>query len=400
MAYKYKSEEDKSIVPLIGLLVVLIIVVGGALFLLLSSPSQEQDNPLILPNVSVPDNETLVIDVNTSEPACEDDCHYEKAIISEQYDECKKIENSTLKENCFEQLSDVSLPSCLEVDDAEKKSFCITGFAVANKDLDLCDLVEVGRIDCIKQIDSCYGEDNEELCRALLNNNPDLCEYDTDCLMNYSLSNADSESCSLIQNEVVSKGCESAVKKSDKCYELDLKSERDYCYQIYALNTNDYKTCTSITPGTPYHLNCLSMFAASSMDYTICDAGNLQLDDKWACYTNYSLLSGDTSGCYAIHELASTNRFKCAFEFAKKYGDPSACQVIQSLPSRDTCYQGSIIYSNENLDADACKNITDFVWRNKCYNQAAIKSDDVSICEKIDEGFARKACMDAYKLAN
>lgn len=396
MAYKYNTEEDKSIIPLIGLLVILIIVVGGVLFFLLSNP-KEIENPIIIPNGTKIDNKTTIIEVNDTLIPCDDQCIFEGAIIDGNYDQCKLIGNSSLKEECFLQLSDISLPACLEVDDKEKRSFCIYAFAVQNNDIDLCDLVEYNKEDCIKKIDPCYKETNENLCRALLKSDPDLCEKNTECLMNYSLTKKDYESCRMIQNEVFSKGCESAIRRSDKCSDLDLISERDYCYQIYATNSDDYSTCSSISYGSIYKLNCLSMFAASEKDLSICNDDKLPLDDLWACYTNYSLISKDISGCYEIHQLANTNKFRCAFEFAKLHGDPSACQAISSLPTRDTCYQGAIIYSNENLDPTTCKFVTDFNWRNKCYNEGAILKSNVLICEEIEEEFAREACKSAYE---
>ena len=312
--------------------------------------------------------------------------------------ECKKIENSSLTEECFEQLADVSLPACLEVSDQEKKKFCVIAFAVSNDDINLCDLLDEGREECRKHVDECIGADDENLCRAMQKSDPKLCKYDTECLMNYSLTKNDEDGCELMQNPVLSKACESAVKGTDACYDLKLQSERDYCYQVYAVSTNDFTFCKAINKNSIYYLNCLSTFAANEMDLDLCTDDSLELDDLWKCYTNYSMLSGDVSGCEAIHPLATTNRFNCAFTFAKQYGDPSACQVIQSLPSRDTCYQGVIIYTNENLDPRYCGDVVDFNWRNKCYNEAAKLHDDVSICDEIEESYARNACISAYNL--
>jgi hypothetical protein len=397
--YKFKT-EDENVIPLIALLVVLIVLVAGALYVVVSSsgePQEEIPPPVINDtNITVPTNQTNVTTNVTY--VCDDDCHYQNALMNESADECKKISNGTLMDMCYEELADVSLAACLEVKDQDKKDFCVTGFAVSNNDIDLCDVLDSARYSCRKAVDNCIGTENEGLCKALKETDPEYCESETACLLNYSMEKQDSSACKLIQNAVIAHGCESAIKGTDTCYDLGSQSQRNYCYQIYAKYSGDFLVCTSITPDTVYRLNCLSMFAASEANYTICTVGGLQLDDRWACYTNYSMISGDISGCEEINELATTNRFKCSFEFAKKYGDPTACQVIQALPSRGTCYQGVILYSNENLKSENCAGVTDFTWRNKCYNEAAKLEDDVTVCDEIDESFARQACIDAYEL--
>ncbi len=394
--YKFKTEDNSNILPLIGILVVLIILVGGGLYLIITSGVAEEpeEPPPIKPppvNVTPGINETNVT-------VCGDECHYNNALMNESAEECGLIEDQELRQGCYEQLADVSLAACLEVTDAEKKDFCVTSFAVSNEDIDLCDLLTDKRDDCRKQVDSCIGTEHEELCRALREEDPELCDSESDCLLNYSITKDDAQACDLIQNPVIAAGCRSAVKETDKCYDLGLKSERDYCYQIYATYTNDYLVCTSISLNSIYRLNCLSMFAASEANHSVCDIGGLQLDDKWACYTNYSLMTGNLAGCEAIHVLATTNKYRCASEFAQKYGNPAACMLIENIGTRETCYEGAILYYNENLDPQYCGEIMDFNWKNKCFNEAAKLYDDVSICDGIiADGFAHKACIDAYE---
>ncbi|MBN1169934.1 hypothetical protein JXA56_02835 [Candidatus Micrarchaeota archaeon] len=393
--YKFKTEDGDNTIPLIGLLLLLIVLVSGALYIILTAEPPEK-GPVVVPDE--PDDKPPPGNDTNTTYVCGDDCFYEKAILASNVTECKKIENVTLMQECFEQLADVSLAACLEVSDPEKKKFCVTSFAVSNNDVDICDLIEDGRAECRRNVDDCIGSENENLCRAIKDSDPYMCKYNTDCLMDYSITRKDDSGCKLIQNPVISKACEFAVTGNDACYTLRLQSERDYCYETYALNTNNFHSCKFITKHTIYYLNCLSTFAANERNISICTDDSLKLDDLWKCYTNYSLLSGDISGCEAIHKLATTNRFNCAFTFAKLHGDPSACQVIESLSSRDTCYQGAIIYSNENLDPKNCKNVTSFHWKHKCYNEAAKLTDDVTVCDEIEEEFARNACVSAYKL--
>jgi hypothetical protein len=130
---------------------------------------------------------------------------------------------------------------------------------------------------------------------------------------------------------------------------------------------------------------------------SICDEGDIGLNELWACYRNYSLITGNLSGCQNIDELAITNQFQCVFEYAKKYGDPSACDLIESLSSRSTCYEGSIIYSNQNLDWHHCSNVTNFIWQNKCYTEGAKITNNISICDYPSETYARESCRTSFE---
>jgi len=398
--YTFKTGEEESVVPLIGVLVVLIILVGGALYFILTYQG-EGEEPIIPPIIPPADNG--VVDgpepEPEPEPVCDDACHYDLAILNQSVEECKEIENATLLQECYEELADVSLAACLEVEDEELKAFCVRSFAVSNNDIDLCDVLEgEDKEECRKDVDKCIGTEDENLCRALREEDPSQCNSDSDCLLNYSLTMDDADACKHIQNSALKNGCISAVKDTDECHDLELQSQRNYCYQIYAVYSDNYKVCSSITRNSMYHVECLSMFAVSESNHSMCTNDGLTLDNLWSCYTKYALASGDLGGCEAIDKLASTNRFRCAFEYAKKYGNPAACKVVQSLATRDTCYQGAIIYSAENLDPQYCKDVTNFEWRNKCYNEAAKLHDDVSICDEIKEDFARNACISAYNL--
>lgn len=392
--YSFKGEDDKEVVPLIAILLVLIVLVGGVLYYLISyqAPQEEQptQQPPVQPEPEQPEPEEPPVEV------CDDECHYDIAIMNQSIDECKKIENNASAQECYEQLSDVSLAACLEVQDQDKKDFCVSSFAVINDDIDLCDLLEGDvKENCRKQVDECIGVENEDLCRALKDEDASECKSD-DCVLNYSITKQDASSCGLITSSAVEKGCESAIKDTDKCYDLTEESKRNYCYQIYATYSDNYKVCSSITSNSMYHVDCLSMFAVSQSNASICRNDGLTLDNLWSCYTKYALASGDLGGCDLIDKLATTNRFKCAFEYAKKFGNPAACQVVQSLATRDTCYQGAIIYSSENLDPQYCPEITNFEWRNKCYNEAAKMYDDIEICEEIENDNAYLACISAY----
>ncbi len=396
--YAFKKEDNKSSILLIGVLLVLIVIVGSALVLFIKDRMADGGEPLIppiLPNVTEP-NITNVTNVTDVLP-CDDQCLYERAIRDKNFSDCRSINDTTLAQECYEQLSDVSLDACMAVEDETKRKNCITAFAIAEDDVTLCDLLDVGREECKEEVDPCLTAEEQDLCYALKNEDPSECQGDKDCLLDYSITMEDTEACDLIQHPAAVEGCKSVIEKRDRCPDLAITSERDYCYEIYAIYSNDVSYCPRITGNTEYALDCYSIFAAREGNISVCDRDDFYLDMKWDCYTNYSLLSGDLEGCRQIHELAPTHRFACAFEYAKKYGNPAACDVIVRTSSRSTCYQGAIIYSNENLDWSYCDDILDFDWRNKCFSEAAKLYDDVSLCDYITVEYAQEACRIAYE---
>jgi hypothetical protein len=307
------------------------------------------------------------------------------------------IANTTLSPYCFGQLSNDSLPACLALNEGDRKTSCVIAFALAQKNISLCDSLSQSRSQCRLVVNPCLAADDKNLCAALQGNDPAKCMNSSACLLNYSVTKNDEETCKLIQDDVFFRACTTAVSGSDWCSYLDQPAKKDYCYELSAIAGNDVMTCTQITGGSTYSLDCFSTFAAKMNNLSICDMDNLSLDVLWQCYTNYSLITGNLSGCQKIHPLATTNTYRCASLYAQKWGDPSACQLItDTLTQRATCYEGSIIYFNRNLNWRKCGDIINFDWGNKCYTEAAKIYNDSSLCNYIETDFARTSCISSY----
>ncbi len=393
------AKDGRQTIVLIGVLLVLIVIVGAALISLLG---QKGSGPAVVPpnNTNVtPQPPGGANDTNQTPvtPACNDQCLYDLAVAGQNASACAAISAANMSQSCFERLSDVSLDACMEVNNPDKLQVCVTSFAVAKRNISLCGLLVQGKEDCRLSVDPCINAPDKRLCGAINAGNPSLCEKNEQCLLNYSMEKKDSQACALISDNVVSTACRSAVQYTDKCSDLPEDATRDYCYMLFAIYSGDYMTCTQVSGNSIYMLDCLSYFAVKLGNFSVCNADRLGLNERWACYTNYSLQTGDFAGCQNIDKLASTNQFKCSFEFAKKYGDPSACQLIDSLATRNTCYEGAIIYSNANLDYAKCQYVTSFTWQNKCYTESAKLYKDISLCDRVTEEYAKESCRNAYE---
>lgn len=395
--YTGRQEDGRNTVMLIGILVLLIIVVGGALIYTITSKKAAPEQPSLPPAQNAtnlpqppPQNQT------NATVQCGDRCIMERALAAQNASACGEIQDAGISQDCYGSLANVSLAACTALTDAAKRKSCVTAFAVSAANVSLCDLISEGKDACRLAVDPCYGSSDRKLCEALYTGNPRNCGDDTACLLNYSTAKKDEASCNLIQSDVVSTACRSAVTYSDKCAFLPRLAERDYCYELFAIYSDDYLTCTQITPNSVYGIDCYSIFAARRGNLSICDNDGFSLNELWYCYTNYSLMTGDMSGCREIDELAVTNKFRCSSEYAKKFGDPSACELVESASSRTTCYSGAIIYFNKNLDWTKCDDVTVLAWRNECFTEAAKLNDDILLCDYIEDSPERGLCKDSY----
>jgi len=393
--YRFKEDDGKSTIALIGILLVLIFIVGGALIYILTQKGGEAVPPLAN-GTKPPQNVTNVTNITNATGACEGECLLEKALSEKNVSACAMMGN--LSQQCYEGLSGESLEACEAVLNVTRKMACMTAFAVGRNNMSLCERLAAGADACRLAVDPCYNASDKSLCRALEEGDPSRCGSNSMCLLNYSMAKSDPGACALIENNVVSAACKSAAGRTDKCSGLPQQSERDYCYELFAIYTNDYLTCTQTTPNSIYALDCYSLFAARLEQVSFCDDDGLGLNERWQCYTNYSLLSGNLSGCERIDALATTSRFTCFFEYAKAYGNPAACDSIGDASGRSTCYEGAIIYSNQNLDWHHCRDVTSFKWMNQCYTAAAKLYDDVTMCDYISESFAKESCIDSYEV--
>lgn len=391
--YRYgKKDEGTGAVIAITLLLIIVILFGAALLFILTQKS----DPILIP----PSNNSSVNLTNSTNMTilCDDYCVYMDAVNQSNYSACFSILNSTILELCFENFANDSLDACKLLTDSEKKHECVTKFAVETNNSLLCDLLLTDNVmDCRVAVDPCYAEDDQNLCQALKLNDPSKCKSNDECLLAYSITNSDGDGCNLISDEVISTACLSAISDQDYCKDLNEGPKTEYCYQLYSTFTDDYSYCSRITnlEGT-YALECYSNYAINEADHTVCDV--LTLDQRWKCYTNYSLATKDLDGCEDIHLLADTNRFQCVFNYALKYGDASSCNILEDTSSKSVCYQGVIIYSPQNLDWTSCEDIINMDWSNKCFNEAAKINDDISLCNYIELEYAREACKIAYEV--
>lgn len=393
--YKFEAPQEKesrnTVFILIGIMLVLIVLGVGVLILLFMGrviPPIGISLPNVIPGVNLS---------NVTNATCGDDCLFGQAMNLTDPGFCKQISDDKRRNDCYIALSNDSLSACVNVQDNATLEGCVMKFAVQRGQTEVClYLPEPYATQCMALLDPCYHNNGtaRSLCLALEKQDYSQCGGDAECLFNYSVATGKGDACSAISGAANQSGCASAATHKDKCYDLSLQSEKDLCYEIYATRTNDSRLCSAITPDNLYMLACVGYFVGNGADYGTCDV--LTLNNRWNCYKNYSLGTGDVSGCVAIDKLASSSRFSCMYEFAKKWGDPSACDLTNDPAQTLTCYVGAIM-NNTNLDYTHCQAVAQVAWRNKCYMQSALLRGDASLCDLIATENEKNDCISAVQ---
>jgi len=395
-SYHYAPPEKKEGSSLTVILAAVILVfiflsLAGFLYIFLSKPS--------VPPVVIPPNQTNVTGNQTNGTIilCDDACKLKLAVDSIKPEICKNITDSSIRQNCFLQLSNVSLSACIELENKSVLKDCVILHAKRNNDTRTCSyLKEPDTSPCLAAVDPCYAKSGEEraICLALGKKNYTLCGSYQECIFNYSITTRSTDACHTLTEKAEEYACRALALNTNECATLTLNSQRDLCYQVYAIRINNSNLCTRISNDSLYAVECLSHFAVVNMDYKVCDAG-LFFNNRWHCYANFSLNSGNVSGCVAIDKLASTSRFSCFYNFAKNHGDPSACDLINDLGLSTSCYVGAIM-NNTNLDYTSCANIGPVQWKNKCYTESAKLRNDSAFCDYIQTENEKNSCLSEF----
>ncbi|MGV8085626.1 MAG: hypothetical protein ACP5N9_05230 [Candidatus Bilamarchaeum sp.] len=392
-----KSKDSTNQIILIAVLVVFaVLIFGGLVFLVTQKPAPPSStNTTNLPTT----NNTLNISNNTNNTnnqtqACDEMCLLTKAIADKSFDQCARL-SSNVKQQCFMAISNISLDACTSLLDYPSKRSCVTHFATIRNSTSICDDLSVNdRPSCKALADPCFTSSTPLLCNAYRFSDPTKCQSDESCLLQYAESRSSEAACGLISNQPVSLGCKSGISHSNYCSSFS-GAQLDLCRQTYGIIGHYIGACQMISQDE-YKLACFSNLSVYLNDSSVCTSSGLMLNDLWVCYKIYALASQDISACEIIPDLADNGKFQCAFEFAKKFGDPSACQVIDTLSSRSVCYQGAIIYSAQTLNYNYCSRITNYGWMNRCYTESAKTYRNVGLCDMIDESAFRQSCVDAY----
>lgn len=397
---KESSHNQDSKYILIAAVVIGLILLGGlvALSIGFGKPNANNTNNATIKNETIKpiqNNSSVLPPVLNQTPTCDDNCNLGSATAQNFQVNCAQINSSAIKDQCYQKFANQSFDACKMITNLQIKENCISAFAYTEQSSEKCSELSdsQSRSRCIAKAASCNGN---ATCTAIAKNDLAICEGEDTCTFEFSYRTHNSTACNQISSTQMKAACTYATTNSDSCTQLQYQVQRDLCYSLYGEKTADVSAC-QIIRGDKYLGTCYGAVAVQRNNSAVCTNSGIGLEELWTCYTKVALETKNATICSNINTLATNARFECAFESAKRSGDPSACQIITDLGPRIPCYQAILIHDPSKLDPTKCDLVTHPTYQNKCYTEAAKKTGDISYCDKIDGADERLSCVDSYQ---
>jgi hypothetical protein len=397
--YKYESKEDKwkkrSILATLAIVAVILVI---AAFVLISGANNGDGTTHY-----VYGNEEEDVTLPAS---CDEVCILANAVKNKNATACELLTDEVLSQECFEKTAAYSLDSCLKVIDYSKKKECVIQNAISEKSADVCLnlATEADKNECLGQVDPCYFKKGSEknLCLAIRDMNYSRCGTNQECLLKYADQTKDTAACGMISLEPDQYACAAIATDNDnECKKINYMNGEDACYKSVAIWTNRSGVCSLISDTTydasnPYMRDCYAYFSVQENNLNYCN--NLQFDDRWYCYTNYSVGTMNVSGCGLIDYWAKISKKICYYDYAMNNRDPGVCTQMEEPLSKINCYSASITANNTKpIPPENCEKVIQGVWRDKCYVVSAKGNNDLTICNYIDDTSIESNCLDYWK---
>lgn len=295
---------------------------------------------------------------------------------------------------CRTPIANDSLEACRQVLNQEIREGCLLHHAYTLEDISLCDLISGEKKDeCVETLSPpcAFITDMFEKarCYAFEYQNYTYCR-DENCTIDYAFAFEDQGACMMLVNSTGKmEGCLSALQHTDRCSTLSTSNE-ELCYYTYAVGSNSSGFCYYITNDqSKIAYQCFTYFAIANHDDALCEA--IFLLDRWGCYTDYALATGDKNGCYDIDPKAPDSREVCFREFAYAHDDATACNEMTTEYMRQICFSSTIFGAHE-LTFQECSGILLPEWRDKCYQELAKRTDEQTFCNYIESETVKYNC--------
>lgn len=318
----------------------------------------------------------------------------ETALEEEDTSYCFKLPANE-RDDCIFPLSNDSLSNCIQMIKYDNKRGCLFYHAYKDEDMSICDLMsEEDKAECIEYLSPpcTFVLDPEEKgrCLAFEYKNYTYCE-DEECYLDYAFENKDAGACEMLEY-AKREGCLSSLDHTDHCKDLEEQSYKYQCYYIYALGNDNPTYCYYINGlyDTAIAYQCFTHFAVQDDNPALCEA--VVVLNRWDCYTDYAIETGNKEGCYAIDTRAPVSREDCFRDYAYAYDDLASCNEIETEYVRQICYS-ALIFSAEELTMIECNSIILPEWKDKCYQELAKLENEKTFCNYIESIAVKENCL-------
>jgi hypothetical protein len=296
---------------------------------------------------------------------------------------------------CLLPLSNVSLQNCMMLGNYEMRKECLWRHARAQNDLSVCDMLRGGEVEaCIIELSPpCTMEADEAArgrCYAFLTNNSAQCR-DDECFFDFAVENEDFSACGGIQNTVKQAVCQGIVQGTNPCPGLT-GSNKNLCYYMMALGKGTVNYCYNIDGlyESDIAYQCFLHFAVENQNKDLCTV--LELNNRWNCFTNYSITMRDVSACQAIDARATISSNLCFDGFARNFYQASACNYLPYASVVQTNCYAFVVMASPELEFWDCNNVEVKEWRDRCFMNLADQKNDATYCGYIDDASMEQLC--------
>lgn len=216
------------------------------------------------------------------------------------------------------------------------------------------------------------------------------------CLTNLAVDSHNVLVCEEIKDKKFKNFCYETIswviKDSYICDQIqDELSIKASCYSRVAIRNADFSLCEKIV--IPYlKYRCYTRVAEAKKDSLICDKHSIQ-QYKDFCY---GYVNHDVKICYSMKEDYFHNETMCYAEMARISQNVSICEMIEDQGWKIACYIGVAL---EKKDASICPLIpvSEMEMRDICYKHIAIETKNTSICKKIENQKLKRICYSFAK---
>ncbi len=291
---------------------------------------------------------------------------------------CAKIISDQLRAECFEGADNIpSNKMDCNFSDSNSMNNCNYWYATNTGDLNYCFNLNDKRLEeCMNlaiEIDA-----TSEKCATLPG---EYYEIRNECYKNVAISELDSEVCSKISKSREKEKCimeiAVATEESELCYKT--LNERDLCLSRVALELGDYTICEKVGTDQSYY-KCFAEIAMSFGAPEICSKAErtkmrkLPYAGKEYCYEEYAINSQDTKTCEKISYSSLENSCIEIIETCVD-GDGECDEDVCDFTNDNDCKSPNSCTTNEQCNdykvatEDSCiKNSCKHEWITECIN--------------------------------
>lgn len=228
-------------------------------------------------------------------------------------------------------------------------------------------------------------------------------EWKQKCYVEVAKKSSDPSICNLLSNgkELCLRDIAINSRNIDLCKSLSKDYDRNYCIKTVSINKGDTINCALLSSQKEID-ECILKIGKSSKNIETCNLiKTTHIYDY--CIDNLKKINNNPNFCE--YYKSDDKKSKCYFDFAKERLDSSLCYLI---PKNEEQYDCIKLFINQKGSDSYCDDLTNVLYKNRCYIYYVKKFPDLEICNnkiEIREKFSSDKqlldeCLAVYSETN